>query len=92
MRRPSVLFVRNIPRDVAAAIARRARETGTSLNRAAVDLLREAIAPHRAPPKRPAPQRYDDLDHLIGCWTPPEQAEFDAALRAQRRVDPRDWR
>ncbi len=93
MQRPKVLTVRNIPTDVADAIARRARESGTSMNRAAIELLRAAVAPRRRERRGPStPTRHDDLDELVGAWSERDADEFDAALHAQRRIHPKDWR
>lgn len=92
MHTPAVLTVRNLPPDVAAAIARRAKQAGQSFNRTVVEMLREAIAPARRPARAPRPDRYDDLDHVIGSASKAEADELEAAVVAQRRVDPRDWR
>lgn len=91
MRAPTVLTVRNLPREISVALARRARERGISLNRAALELLAEAVQPAEKVAPPPRRTRHDDLDAVIGVWTARDQAEFDGALAEQRRVDPADW-
>jgi hypothetical protein len=81
-----VLTLRNLPPRVAAAISRRARERRTSLTKAAVSLLEEALGM-----ASPEPVRYHDLDHLAGAWTRDEAAAFEAHLRDGRRIDPDVW-
>lgn len=93
MQKPTVLTVRNLPPDVATAVARRAREKGQSLNRAAIELMRDGIAPRSGAVRGPRKVvRHEDLDDLIGAWSRREQTDFDRVLRAQRTVDPKDWR
>jgi hypothetical protein len=36
-------------------------------------------------------ERQHDLDDLAGTWDAEEVAEFERALAAQRRIDPRVW-
>lgn len=79
--------LRNVPREVERAIHRRARQSGLSLNKAIIALLEERVG--TPGPKQQVVHR--DLDHLAGTWGPEEAAEFDAALREQRRVDQEVW-
>lgn len=83
------ITLRNMSKEVARAIERRAAEAGVSLNRAVLDLLEEAIT-GRAAAKRRA--EYHDLDELAGRWSAAEARAFDAALAEQRSVDAELWR
>lgn len=67
-----------------------ARKERVSLNRAALILLRKG-AGLGAPGERPDVVG-DSLDHLIGCWTAEEAAEFDDAVSAFETVDEELWR
>ena len=58
-----------------------------SLNKAVQELLAEAVGLDRGRKQ----VLYDDLDHLAGVWSEGEAAEFDAALREQRAIDPEMW-
>ena len=81
--------LRQIPRDLARAIERRARAARTSVNRTVIGLLEEATG---LATKTGAPPRHHDLDALAGSWTDDETAGFDRALRAQRDIDPDGWK
>lgn len=83
------ITLRNMPSRVAQAVRKRAKQHRTSLNRAVIDLLDEAIA------GKPGLQgRVDrrDLDHLAGTWSKDEAEDFDRALAEQRSIDPALWR
>lgn len=70
-----------------------ARRRGLSINRTALQLLRQAVglegALAAAPRRR---EHFIDLDHLFGTWTEDEAKEFDRALAEVRRMDPELWR
>ena len=79
------MTIRNIPDDVAAAIAARARETGRSMNATAVAALTDAFAPTASKPRR-------DLSEFVGIITPEEAAEFERIIEEDcERIDPEDW-
>jgi hypothetical protein len=84
------ITLRNIPKPVARAIERRARERGTSLNRAVLEMLGDATGERR--PAQRSKVVHRDLDQLAGCWTAEEAAEFDRSLRDQRAIDPGLWK
>lgn len=83
-RKPVQYTVRDVPADADAALRRRARAEGKSLN----SLLREALV--REAGLADEPVRHADLDQLAGLWE--DDPEFDAALAAQDVVDPSLWR
>ena len=74
---------------LAAALRRRAEETGASLNQAAKRLLAAALGVS-ADRERPAP----GFMRFAGRLSAQDAAEMRAALRAAdfSRVDERDWR
>jgi hypothetical protein len=75
--------IRGVPATVDAAIRRRARETGVSLNRAAIDVLTEGAGVGRDRPRR-------DLSDIAGSWK--ADRAIDDALAAQDVVDEALWR
>lgn len=81
------ITVRNLPQHVARAVTRRAAERRTSLNKAVISLLEDAVGMRELPATR-----YHDLDELSGSWAREEALEFEAALREQRTIDPAVWR
>jgi hypothetical protein len=83
-----VVTLRKLPPEVSKAVQRRARERGTSINKAAISLLEEAAGIRR---KTHGSALYHDLDALAGSWTKEEAARFEETLRKQRRVDPELW-
>jgi plasmid stability protein len=83
------ITVRNLPPEVERALRRRAANDGVSLNRAVVNYLEEATG-GRSAKKRSSVSH--DLDKYAGRWSKKEADRFDAALREQRRIDPKDWK
>lgn len=81
------LTLRNLPPHLVSAITRRAAERGTSMTRAVISLLEDAL---EAKPRMRPP--YHDLDDLAGSWTREEAAAFDEALGEQRAIDRDGWR
>ena len=61
------MTIRNIPDDVAARLAARARETGRSMNATVVDALADSFGEKRRKPKY-------DFSEFVGTWTK-EEAE-----------------
>ncbi len=83
------ITVRDVPKQVARELRRRARARGASLSRTVVGLLEEATG---GAPRARGPVRHHDLDALAGSWSREEAAEFDAELRRLRAVDPEMWK
>ncbi len=83
-----VVTLRKVPPEVSKVVQRRARERGTSINKAVISLLEEAAGIRR---KGHGSTLYHDLDALAGSWTKEEAATFEEVLRKQRRVDPELW-
>ena len=81
------LTLRDIPPDIAREIERGARKSGTSLNKAVLELLRRAVG--RGPEKTGVVTH--DFDRFAGLWSKKDAKLFDRSLAEQRRLDPRDW-
>ena len=73
--------VRGVPPEVDAALRRRARERGLSLNQVILEELSLVTvgAAVRA-----------DFSDLVGKWT--ADPEFDRVIRSQRRIDAEKWK
>jgi hypothetical protein len=69
--------LRSVPPAVDLALRQRARREGKSLNEVVLDALAHGAGLHGPV--------YTDLDDGIGTWR--EDPAFDAALKAQRRVN-----
>jgi hypothetical protein len=76
--------LRAVPSEVDKALRRKARREGISLNRAALETLSTGLC------LAGEPVLNRDLDFLAGTWV--EDAEFDAALQEQDKIDPDLWR
>lgn len=83
--RPLQYTVRDVPVAVDAALRRRAKAEGKSLNRVVRDALERESGLLGADAVR-----HHDLDQLAGLWE--ADADFDAAIAAQDAVDEDLWR
>ena len=82
------LTVRGLGDELARAIQRLANRDGTSLNRAAVKLLRRGAGLAYGPG---ADTVGSSLDHLIGTWSDAEADEIEQALRHFETIDEAVW-
>ena len=78
------ITIRGCSPEVMRAIEERAKKGKTSLSRAVIGLLEEALGHDKGRKK----VRYHDLDGFLGRWSRSETDHFDAALKSQRRGDP----
>ena len=85
------ITLRNVPPPVERAIKQKAKRERLSLNRAVVELLEEAAGRPAGKTAGPRGALHYDLDKYAGAWTKKEAEEFNAALKQQRRVNPKDW-
>lgn len=76
--------IRNIPPHLDDAVRRRARAEGRSLNEIAIEALERGMGVSEGRTS------YRSLGGITGTWT--EDAEFDAAIDEQDRVDDELWR
>ena len=76
--------IRNIPQPVDAALRRKAREQGKSLNDVAIEALVQGagVGNQRC--------RQRDLADIAGTWR--KDPAFDAAVASQDTIDPELWR
>ena len=79
-RKGAQVTIRNVPPDVEAALRRRAREEGKSLNAVMVEALSRDVEP----------RVYRDLAWFAGTWV--EDPAFDEAIAAQDQIDEEMWR
>ena len=84
------LTVRGFDDELAERIQRLAKRDGTSLNQAALKLLRKGAG--LADPGQGPDTVGSSLDHLIGTWSEDEAAELDAALEGFEVIDEAAWR
>ena len=84
------LTVRGFDDELAERIQRLAKRDGTSLNQAALKLLRKGAG--LADPAQGPDTVGSSLDHLIGTWDEDEAAELDAALQEFKVIDEAAWR
>jgi hypothetical protein len=84
------LTIRDVNRQLRAALEREARRRGLSLNRTVLALLAESTGLTRLP--QLAAREHHDLDELAGTWSEQQAREFDEALAEQRGIDGRLWR
>lgn len=76
--------IRQIPNVVDKSLRRKSRAEGKSLNTVAIEALSAGLQIGGEE------IRHDDLDFMAGSWV--EDRQFDEAIAAQDRVDPRLWR
>ena len=77
--------VHDIPPELNDLLSKEARARGISKNRFVKGVLAEAVG-------LPAENGYaDEYGEFCGVWTAAETDDFDASLRDNRRVDPKDW-
>ena len=84
------LTVRGFDDELAERIQRLAKRDGTSLNQAALKLLRKGAG--LADPAQKGDTVGASLDHLIGSWSDDEAAELEAALEEFETIDESAWR
>ena len=84
------LTVRGFDDELAERIRRLAKRDGTSLNQAALKLLRRGAG--LADPAHGPDTVGSSLDHLIGSWSADEAAELDQALQVFNVIDEAAWR
>ena len=82
------LTIRGLGDELTRAIQRLANRDGTSLNRAAVKLLRRGAGLEEG---RETDTVGSSLDHLIGTWSAADADEFERALRRFETIDEAMW-
>lgn len=78
------ITLRNVPSDLAEALNREKRRRGQSLNRTAIDLLKQALGVGTS--------RSNGLAQLAGGWSDERVREFERALAPLDEIDPEMWK
>ena len=78
------LTVRNVPPDLAEALARERDRLKLSLNQTVIELLRHGLGVQR--------KRSNGLARLAGTWTAEEHEGFEAAIAPFEQIDEELWR
>lgn len=81
------ITLRNMDDDLKAALQKEAAAHGTSLNGAALKVLRVGLGLQK-PPRR---QRNLALEKLGGTWTAADLTAFESATAATREIDREIW-
>ncbi len=83
------ITIHGLDAELEAIIRKRAERDGTSLSRAAFQLLRIGAGLVKPTPKQSSVG--SSLDRYIGIWTSDEADEFDAAVKEFQTVDETAW-
>ena len=75
--------IRSVPPEVDAALRKRARVTGKSLNQVAIEALAKGVGVNLLRKRR-------NLDDIAGTWI--EDKAFDEAIAAQDQIDWDMWK
>ena len=75
--------IRDVPASVDAALRRKARAEGMSLNAVALEVLEKGLGLEAEPV-------FEDLDHLAGSWQ--EDPAFDRAVAEFEKIDEEMWK
>ena len=80
------MTLRQIPDAVEKGLRLRARKTGRSLNRSAIELIEEALGVRSGDKKR------RNLSGFAGRWNAEECAAFERNIRIFERIDQELWK
>ena len=78
------ITLRNVPPDLAEALDREKRRRGQSLNRTAIDLLKQGLGV--------GTPRSNGLARLAGGWSDERAREFERALAPFDEIEPEMWK
>ncbi|MDE2763127.1 MAG: hypothetical protein OXQ94_04235 [Gemmatimonadota bacterium] len=78
------ITLRNIPPDLAVALDREKRRRGQSLNRTAIDLLKQGLGVGTT--------RSNGLARMSGGWSEEHTREMEEALAPFAETDPEMWK
>lgn len=82
------LSIRGLDDETARRLKETARKKQVSVNRYALDLLRQGLGLARSHPRH---EPYHDLDALAGTWTEEQAREFLSSIKAFEEVDEELW-
>ena len=81
------MTIRNIPDDVAANLAAKAKAENRSVNATVVGVLTSSFAPF----SKPAPKA--DFSEFCGVWSKEKADAIEKAIdESFERIDPEDWK
>ena len=80
------MTIRNVPAELAEALENEKVRRGSSLNRTALALLREALGLSKPGPRGNGPRR------LAGAWSEEEYGRFEQATAPLEEIDEDIWR
>ncbi|HWE98147.1 MAG TPA: hypothetical protein VG269_29650 [Tepidisphaeraceae bacterium] len=77
------LLIQNIPQSLEAALQKKARDEGKSVDQVVIETLEAGVQTAKAP-------IHHDLDWIAGTWV--EDPDFDRIMKEQDQVNPDDWK
>jgi len=80
------LTIRDIPQELAEALAKEKLRRGKSLNQTVIQLLEQSLGVRSGAP------RSNGMRLLAGTWTPEEHRRFEEAIALTEQVDEELWR
>jgi hypothetical protein len=86
----SQITLRGIPEDIEHIVKKEAKASGTSLNKAFINLLRRG-AECQARPTSGKKSQSGEFNAFLGLWSKDEAASFEVAIKAQRKIDEELW-
>lgn len=78
------ITLRNVPPDLATALEREKQRRGQSLNRTAIELLKQSLGV--------GSRRSNGLGRLAGGWSDEQAREFERILVPFSDIDPEMWK
>lgn len=78
------ITLRNVPPDLAEALEREKRRRGQSLNRTAIELLKQGLGV--------GSPRSNGLGRMAGGWSEEDAREFERVLAPFGEIDPEMWK
>lgn len=82
------LSIHNLDVETAALLRKKARISGTSLNKTIQLLLRNALGLEKVDVRNHG----EEFNSLFGVWTSQDAAEFAKTMGAFETIDKEDWR
>lgn len=84
----ATMTVRGLDDSTIKALKEKAKQEGTSVNAALVNLLKEELGLK----KKKRCVIYNDLDHLAGTWSEKDYDEFQKRIEDFEKIDENLWR
>lgn len=84
----STMTIRGLDDSTIKALKEKAKQEGTSVNAALVEILMESLGIK----KKKRTVEYKDLDHLAGTWSKKDYAEFQKKTADFEKIDEGMWK